>query len=301
MFLSMVMHMHLDLTLVGHSGQRIAASAEGPEQGMPVLLAHGGGQTRWAWKKVSSHLAEKGFRAIALDLRGHGESAWAADGAYDIVDFAGDMVAIAGGLHLKPALIGASLGGLAGIMAEGKLAPDSFASLTLVDVTPQMEAGGVARVIGFMAAHARDGFASPDEAARVISAYLPHRPSRGASSGLSRYLRQKTDGRYYWHWDPAFVDGVMRRRRQSGESSDFGRLEFSEAARRLNLPVHLVRGGSSDLVSPEAVAHFRELVPHAEFSDIAEATHMVVGDQNDVFGEAIVDFLIRTHEPRMAQ
>lgn len=283
------------VTLSGHSGHLIAASIEGPEHGMPVLLAHGGGQTRWAWKKITGLLAESGFQTIALDLRGHGDSAWADDGAYDIADFAGDLVAVASAADRKPALIGASLGGIAGITAEGELASGSFASLTLVDVTPQMEAGGVARVIGFMAAHAHNGFSSPDEAARAISEYLPHRPSRSASSGLARYLRQKEDGRYYWHWDPAFVDGVMRRQTQSGEDSDFGRGELSEAARRLNLPVHLVRGGSSDLVSPEAVAHFRELVPHAEYSNIADATHMVVGDQNDVFGDAIVGFLKRTH------
>ena len=68
----------------------------------------------------------------------------------------------------------------------------------------------------------------------------------------------------------------------------------------LSLPVHLVRGGSSDLVSPEAVAHFRALVPHAAYSDIADATHMVVGDQNDAFGDAILDFLVRTHGKAVA-
>ncbi len=262
---------------------------------MPVLLAHGGGQTKRAWKRVTAMLAAHGFRAIALDLRGHGDSAWADAGAYDIVDFAGDLIAIAGALDRKPALIGASLGGLAGIVAEGEVAPGSFASLTLVDITPQMEAGGVARVVGFMAANAGEGFASPEEAARVISDYLPHRPSRGASAGLAHYLRQKADGRYYWHWDPAFIEGIMRRHAERGNSGDFGRTELGDAASRLALPVHLIRGGSSDLVSPDAAAHFRELVPHAEFSDIAGATHMVAGDQNDAFGDAILDFLVRTH------
>lgn len=287
-------------TFSGHSGHAIAASMDGPDRGMPVLLAHGGGQTRRAWKRVVGLLAESGFRAIALDLRGHGDSDWIAGGAYDIADFAGDLLAVASTLDRKPALIGASLGGLAGIIAEGKLSTGTFASLTLVDITPQMRPGGVARVIGFMAAHARNGFASPDEAARAISDYLPHRPNRGASSGLARYLRQKADGCYYWHWDPAFVDGVMHRHTESGQTYDFGRDELSNAARRLALPVHLIRGGSSDLVSPEAAAHFRELVPHAEYSNIADATHRVVGDQNDVFGEAIIDFLTRMHERKGA-
>lgn len=283
------------IKLVGQSGHLIAASIEGARDGMPVILAHGGGQTRRAWKEISTLLASHGFHAIAIDMRGHGDSDWSKDGAYDIADFASDLVAIAAGLDRMPALIGASLGGLAGIVAEGQLSPGSFASLTLVDITPQMEATGVARVVGFMAAHAREGFASPDEAARVISEYLPHRPSRKASSGLVHYLRQKPNGRYYWHWDPAFIDGVMRRHAQDDALGDHGQSELNGAAMNLELPVHLVRGGSSDLVSPEAVEHFRKLVPHAAFSDIAGATHMVVSDQNDVFGAAIADFLIRTH------
>lgn len=284
------------IILEGSSGYAITASIEGARDGMPVLLAHGGGQTRRAWKKIASLLASHGFHSVAIDMRGHGDSEWAIDRAYEISDFASDLVAIAARLERKPALIGASLGGLAGIVAEGQLAPGTFASLTLVDITPHMEATGVARVVAFMAAHAREGFASPDEAARVISEYLPHRPSRKASAGLAHYLRHKPDGRYYWHWDPAFIDGVMRRHAQDGASGDHGRSELSSAAMNLALPVHLVRGGSSDLVSPEAVEHFRKLVPHAAYSDIADATHMVVGDQNDVFGVAIADFLIRTHD-----
>src|SRR3546814_8269713 len=87
---------------------------------LPVILAHGGGQNRRAWKSVTRQLASHGFRTIAVDMRGHGESAWASDGAYDISDFAADLVEIAAATASKPALIGASLGGLAGIIAEGK-------------------------------------------------------------------------------------------------------------------------------------------------------------------------------------
>lgn len=278
--------------LAGHLGHPIAASVEGPNQGFPVLLAHGGGQTRRAWQAVTAILARRGFRTIAIDLRGHGDSGWASEGAYDIADFAADLVAVAAALGRRPAVVGASLGGLAGLIAEGVDAPGSFASLTLVDITPQMEPGGVARVVGFMAAHAREGFASPAEAARIISEYMPHRPARAASPGLAHYLRCRDDGRYYWHWDPAFIEGVTRRR---GKSLDQGRDELSAAAARLELPVHLIRGGSSDLVSPEAVRHFQGLVPQAVFTDIADATHMIVGDRNDAFGQSILAFLLDRH------
>ncbi len=64
-----------------------------------------------------------------------------------------------------------------------------------------------------------------------------------------------------------------------------------EAARALSVPTLLVRGGASELVTPEAVAEFRALAPHADYVDVAEARHMVAGDRNDVFDEAIVRFL----------
>lgn len=283
------------VTLRGQSGYPIAATILGPVEGTPVILAHGGGQTKRAWKNITALLAEHGFRAIAIDLRGHGESAWSENGAYDIADFAGDLIAVASDQSSKPALIGASLGGMAGIVAEGEISPGTFSSLTLVDITPQMNPAGAGRILGFMTANARQGFASPEEAARSISEYLPHRPNRPANSGLSNYLRKKDDGRYYWHWDPAFIEGVMRRDRDTEGESNRRTVELNAAASRLTLPVHLIRGGLSDLVPLEAVDHFRSLVPHAEFSNIADATHMVVGDRNDAFGEAILRFLLWVH------
>ena len=279
------------IAFTGHDGLSLLASVVGTEGGAPVLLAHGGGQTRRAWRGVARLLGAHDFCAIALDMRGHGESSWAPNGAYSIHDFAEDLIAVARNLGERPHLIGASLGGLAGLIAEGGIAPGTFASLTLVDITPRMESVGVDRIVGFMSAHAREGFASPDKAAKIISEYLPHRPSRAASVGLQAYLRRKENGRYYWHWDPAFIEGVTRSRTSDGKLSGQGRDAFSAAAASLRLPVHLIRGGSSDLVSPDAAAHFLELAPHAEFSDIAGATHMVAGDQNDAFGQAILRFL----------
>ena len=76
---------------------------------------------------------------------------------------------------------------------------------------------------------------------------------------------------------------------------------LSQAAANLTLPLHLIRGGSSDLVSEEAVLHLRQLAPQAEYTDIADATHMVVGDANDAFSAAIVDFLGRYHSSDTAQ
>lgn len=269
-------------TFTGVQGQTLAAEAVG--EGPPVLLAHGGGQTRAAWSKVSRALAKAGYQAIAIDMRGHGESEWSPSGAYQFSDFAADLVAIADTLQDKPAVVGASLGGLAGLLAEGELRPGIFSSLTLVDVTPQLEPEGVAHILGFMAAHLDEGFASADEAAAAIGAYLPHRKQRGPSETLERYLRKCDDGRLRWHWDPRFI-AVANRSPEDSEA------RFIAAARQLRLPVHLIRGASSNLVTIDAAQQFLEFAPHAIYTDIAGAGHMVVGDRNDAFTEAIVGFL----------
>ena len=274
-----------NILLRGANGQALACETRGPERGAVVLLAHGGGQTRHAWHRTAGTLATLGWRTIALDLRGHGESEWSPAGHYRIDDFAADLLAVADQLDDQPALVGASLGGLAGLVAEGEQRPGSFASLTLVDIAPTMDPGGVAKVMGFMGAHVETGFASLDEAAEVIRCYMQNRRGRSDSSGLARYLRLGDDGRYRWHWDPRFITSVTT------TSGEHRQSRLADAAARLKLPVHLVRGGLSDLVSEEGAADFRRCVPHAAYTDIAGAGHMVVGDRNDAFCAAIVEFL----------
>nr|WP_281721297.1 alpha/beta hydrolase [Nitrosomonas nitrosa] len=255
-----------------------------------VLLAHGAGQTRHAWAGAARRLAGAGWRSIAIDLRGHGESAWSSSGDYRLEAFANDLIQVAKSLSLgstRPHLVGASLGGLAGLMIETHLAPDTFASLTLVDIVPRMDAGGVERIMTFMGAHADHGFDSVEHASEMIAAYLPHRPRRSDLSGLSKNLRAGPDGRYRWHWDPRFVTSVRETRRQDTLE------EFERRLPHLTLPVHLVRGRMSDLVPEEAAQAFVQAIPGALYTDIADAGHMVAGDRNDVFCDAVLTFLNR--------
>jgi pimeloyl-ACP methyl ester carboxylesterase len=267
----------------GAHGQAIVADVVG--HGLPVLLAHGGGQTRTAWARTAVALMRAGHEAVAIDMRGHGESEWSPSGAYEFGDFAADLLAITEQLSEKPALVGASLGGLAGLIAEGELRPGIFSSLTLVDITPHMEASGVAHIEGFMRAHLAEGFGSTEEAAAAIAAYLPHRERRQDSTTLNRYLRKCDDGRLRWHWDPRFITSVNH--------DDTGRTtgRLVDAARHLRLPVHLIRGGSSNLVSEGAAQRFLQLAPHAVYTDVAGAGHMVAEDRNDAFTEAVVKFI----------
>jgi pimeloyl-ACP methyl ester carboxylesterase len=156
--------------------------------------------------------------------------------------------------------------------------------MVLVDITPDAEPEGIARIQGFMTAN-RDGFATVDEAAEAVAGYLPHRPRAPNPRGLMKNLRER-NGRLYWHWDPSFLAVTAADR-----NADGGRLE--RAARALNVPTLLVRGSDSDIVSPRAARNFLDLVPHAEMLEVAGAAHMVAGDQNTAFGTALTGFLQR--------
>jgi pimeloyl-ACP methyl ester carboxylesterase len=276
----------------GSGGIRLAADAAGPADGPPALLLHGGGQTRHAWGTTLESLAAAGWRAYTMDLRGHGESEWAPDGDYRIDAFTNDVVSVAASFDQPPVLVGASLGGLSSLTALGERpGVELAAGLVLVDVAAQVEDAGRNRIGAFMQERMHDGFASLEEVADAVGAYNPHRPRPTDLSGLSKNLRER-DGRFYWHWDPAFVNGRWGTG-VSGRSSLTEPARLNAAAAALTLPTLLVRGRMSDLLSEEGARHFLGLVPHAEFADVAGAGHMVAGDRNDLFNDAVVGFLNR--------
>jgi pimeloyl-ACP methyl ester carboxylesterase len=271
-------------------GMTLAADVVGEASRGSVIFAHGGGQTRHSWAAAAVRLAERGFMAVTLDLRGHGESAWAHDGDYEMTKFAADLVAVAATLPTRPHLIGASLGGMAGLMVETVVAPGTFETLTLVDIIPQSDPVGVDKIMGFMGANLEHGFASLEEAADSISAYLPHRTRPKDLSGLRKNLRHGADGRYRWHWDPKFVTGM--RRGEPGEHHEAFEVLRTRCG-EIEVPVHLIRGRMSELVSAEAAQAFVDTLKHGSFTDVADAGHMVAGDRNDVFIEAVMGFLDR--------
>lgn len=280
-------------TFVGADGNRLIGAQYGAS-GSPVLLLHGGGQTRHAWHGTAGQIARTGRIAVAVDQRGHGDSDWV-DGLYMFDHFAADATIVADHLAQRygaqPVVIGASLGGIAALLAEGEAAragrPPVFSALVLVDITPRVDSRGLEKIHGFMSAYAKDGFATVEEAADAVARYLPHRPRPRSLDGLKKNLRQSADGRWRWHWDPRFLG-----ERQPGTTNRADtEAQMMAAARSLTRPVLLVRGASSELVRPEHVREFLELVPHAEFADVTGARHMVAGDRNDAFSKAILTFL----------
>jgi pimeloyl-ACP methyl ester carboxylesterase len=277
--------------LHGRDGLRLRADEFGDPDGPTVVLLHGGGQTRYAWGSTARVLAERGWHVYRVDLRGHGESDWPDDGDYGPEAFAGDVYEIVQALPEPPVLVGASLGGIASMVAIGTHPDEQVArGLVLVDVAPKIEQDGAMRIGEFMSEHLEDGFASLDEVADAVAAYNPHRPRPTDLSGLKKNVRQREDGRWVWHWDPRFMQGKLGSRDETRASLVHeGRLQ--DAARNIKVPTLLVRGRVSDLLSEEGAQDLLRLVPHAEYVDVDGAGHMVAGDKNDLFNDAIVTFL----------
>jgi len=130
-------------------------------------------------------------------------------------------------------------------------------------------------------------FGSIEDAVDAVAAYNPTRARSGASAGLMRNLRRRSDGRLYWHWDPRIME--LKPETHHAEVQGAAR----EVGRRAVVPIMLVRGLASDVVSDAGVLKFKALVPSLEVSDVRQAGHMVAGDNNDSFVSAIMDFLKR--------
>ena len=270
------------ITLVGDEWNHDDAHASA---GRPtILMLHGGGQNRFSWKNTGQILADQGFRVVAIDTRGHGDSDRAPEADYALEALTGDVLHVIDEIGTPVVLIGASMGGLTGIMVADEAGPDRVTKLVLVDVVPRFEKSGSARIRDFMFNHVH-GFDSLEEAAEAVAEYLPHRTKPRTPEGLKKNLRLR-DGRWHWHWDPAFLT--------KPRDDPFERVDKMEnAAMRLQIPLLLIRGKLSDVVSTEGVNDFLAKVPRAEFVELSEAGHTAAGDDNDAFSEVVVDFVNR--------
>lgn len=249
-----------------------------------VLLLHGGGQTRHSWGHSAEVLNGLGWSVWSLDLRGHGESDWSPTADYGVEGSVRDILAVAAQIGPGIVYVGASLGGLTSLKVQAK-SPELGRALVLVDVVPRVNPAGAARIRDFMMRHT-GGFDTLEEVADAVAAYKG-RPRPKDISGLHKNVRQREDGRYYWHWDPAMTPA----------STDISEVPpvpgeiLLESARSITVPTLIVRGAESDIVSDEGLAEVREAMPQAEVAVVPNAGHMVAGDDNDRFTVAVRTFL----------
>jgi pimeloyl-ACP methyl ester carboxylesterase len=265
------------------------ATGDGGARGT-VLLLHGGGQTRHAWGAGARQLAAQGWECVAIDLRGHGDSDWAPDQNYDIKAYVADVRQVCTEIGGNVVLVGASLGGITALVLAAQ-APELVRALVLVDIVPRPEPAGTRRIVDYMTSHL-DGFASLDDVADSVAEYTG-RPRRANIEGLTKNVRQRSDGRWYWHWDPAMMTPTVREEPRPGISGD----ALMDCARGVRAPVLVIRGDRSDVVSDDGLRELTDALPDIHVAIVKGAGHMVAGDDNDAFMAAVTEFLDSTFPP----
>ncbi|AKH68694.1 putative hydrolase or acyltransferase of alpha/beta superfamily [Spongiibacter sp. IMCC21906] len=272
-----------NLEFKGKKQLKLKADRFGPSSAPTVILLHGGGQTRQSWQSTANTLANAGYCAISIDLRGHGESEWASDGDYQFESMLEDLDACCKQTGKSVILVGASIGGALSLLLAAQR-PELCHGLVLVDVSPTIEIAGAQGIVNFMQAHP-EGFSTLHDAQQSIAKHNPHRQQQSSQSGLKRVLRQRKDGRWVWHWDPAFIAGDWQDKVKELSAS------MQNAAPRITQPCLLIRGQLSTIVSMESVADLKRDIPQLDFVDIKGAGHMVAGDRNDMASAALLNFL----------
>lgn len=273
------------LSFDGAAGIRLAGDTFGNPDARPVLMLHGGGQTRHAWEATATAVAQDRWHVITVDLRGHGESTHPQPPAYALDDFVDDVRAVISVMSEAPIVIGASLGGMAGLLAITESPAAPAAGLVLVDVAHRFEPRGGERIVSFMETHL-NGFASLTDAADAIATYLPHRVRPGNPTGLRHNLRHNA-GRWTWHWDPEILTEARRIIHCRTELS----ARLIKAVTQFREPCLLVRGAESDAVTAAVAREFVDLAPTATVTEVPRAAHMVAGDNNAAFTSAIRQWL----------
>lgn len=264
-------------------GRQIHYLEWGPARAPAVLCLHGGGQTAYMYEELGAALRDD-YHVFAPDLPDHGDSDPPEEfGRFGI---AATLPALYAHFGLeRAAIVGASLGGIVAITLAAAHA-DLVGSIVLIDVGHRLEEKGVRKIIEFMSAH--ESFASLEEAAGEIGAYLPYRKSFRPES-LRRNLRQRDDGR--WVWKHGF--GRRLRAAKSEPTANWSTLVegLDHEAAGLACPVLVLRGGSSDVLSSEGAEEITSLIPNARLAVVSNAGHLAAGDNPDSTISLVRSFL----------
>lgn len=252
----------------------------GPRAEPVLLFLHGGGLHAHTFD-VTALLLRPAGRLVALDLRGHGDSEWAAEGGYGSEVIASDIEAVLTALGARRVFVVAhSLGGMASLLWAARR-PSSLAGLVIVDVGPDIDFAAGRSVSDLI--RQRPAFADLEEAERSVYGRLPARADADAvaTSGIALNLAWADDGSLTWKHDPAQF--------RPGSVAGPGRLR--QAARRVACPVLVLRGERSRVFSDAGAAELAGLIPGARWERVPGAGHNIQSSNPRGLAEAVTAFL----------
>lgn len=254
----------------------------GQKPGLPILvLLHGYTGHSRSWDTFAAGMTDR-YRVLALDQRGHGESAWTDPAGYGTDDMADDLRAFVKALGLKSfVLLGLSMGGMVSIRyAGGK--PAELSKLVIVDIAPTIEPAGMLRIQ--TGVRAPDVFVSKDDAIRASTLANPRSPESEVRHRVLHNLMQIADGQWTWRYDRALRDPKVPRVRMP-EALGW------ESAANIGVPTLVVRGAESDILSPATAERLCAAIKGAKVVEVPNAGHSVPLDNPPGFLQAVRGFI----------
>ena len=282
-----------DLRLEGSDGIELRL-LEWSREGVPMLLLHGFGNEAHIWDDFAPVVAPY-YRVLALDHRGHGQSAWARDGHYDLDTLVDDVETVTAALGIdRLVLVAHSLGGRVATLFAGRH-PDRMAGFVLVDIGPEVDARGSLRIRQDVEDNFAPTFASVDEYARALSLSYPAARPDALRRMAEHGLRPAGDGRLELVMDPAWRGLTSGRGRE--ENAEAAEAELQErqwkALAALPCPTLVVRGAASDILSPEIADKLvDDVLQQGRLAVVPQAGHSVMTDNPEGFAEAVSDFVL---------
>ncbi len=248
----------------------------------PIVLLHGGHQSAHSWDLVSLHLAQH-FRVLALDQRGHGDTEWARDVAYSNHEMSLDAEAFIAAMAIgRPILMGHSMGGRNAMLLTRR-DPSLLRALVIVDVGPELSDRGRSVIAGFV--RDNEEFDDLDHFVRNVQQYDPYRSREHIERTVKYNMLQRADGKFVSKCDsnPRRL-GIVR---GSGPQENI----TLDEARQFRLPVLLVRGANSGILTADAADRFHQALPQGTLRTVRDCGHNVHGQNTKGFLDAIGGFL----------
>lgn len=256
----------------------------GNEEAPAVVFLHAGRLNAHSWDLICLALRDR-YRCLSVDLAGHGDSEWAADGDYRVSTSADDLLGFADALGLqKFLLVGLSMGGMHALAFAGRHT-ERLRGLVIMDIGPEVNPEGTRRQREAMAV-----FEPMAEFEDFVRLALADRPSRNADKlrfTIAQNVRQQADGRWVWKYD------VANRSRQSHAQIESDRRYLAEIAPAIACPTLVLRGESSDILLREHAAGLAARVQRGRWAEIPGARHFlhldnpvaVIAELERFFGE----------------
>ncbi len=244
-----------------------------------MILLHGIARHAHTFDHVAPVLA-RDYRVIALDLRGHGDSAWSPEGAYLVQDYVKDLEALVAELRLRRVtLLGNSTGGRVAQVFAG-LHPDLVERLVVEDVGPERPQN-IADAFARRVEQEANGWATEDELVQQLTAANRRTPEPLLRTYAHFGLKPRADGRLVWKRDPNLVKGFVE-------------TELWNSVSKITSPVLYVIGGGSRIVPPETQQRLKDMLPNCRVIVMPGLGHYPDEEDTNGFLTNVNEFLKRS-------